>query len=49
MTASPPPPIPPLKKALMDVRELLEPLRRKHDREKIEMAIELINAALDDR
>jgi hypothetical protein len=49
MTASPPPPVPPLARALMDVREMLERLRRTGDRCEVEAAIERINAALDER
>jgi len=48
MTASPPPPVPPLVRALMDVREILERARRTGNRREIEAAIERINAALDD-
>ncbi len=40
MTASPPPPVPPLVRALMDVREILERARRNGDRREIEAAIE---------
>lgn len=47
MTASPPPSVPPLVKALRDVREILERARRTGDRREIEAAIERINAALD--
>ena len=49
MTASPPPPVPPLVRALMDVREILERARRTGDRREIEAANERINAALDER
>ena len=45
MTASPPPPVPPLVRALLDVREILERARRSGDRREIEAAIERINAA----
>ncbi len=48
MTASPPPPVSPLLRALMDVREILERARRTGDRREIEAAIERINAALDE-
>ena len=47
MTASPPPPVPPLMRALRDVRETLERARRKQDLRKVEVAIERINRALD--
>ena len=47
MTASPPPPVPRLVRALMDVREILERARRTDDRREIEAAIERINATLD--
>ncbi len=49
MTASPPPPAPPLVRALMDVREILERARQSGNRREIEAAIERINAALDER
>ncbi len=49
MTASPPPSVPPLVRALLDVREILERARRTGDRREIETAIERINAALADR
>ncbi len=49
MTASPPPPVSPLVRALMDVREILERARRAGDRREIGAAIERINAALDER
>jgi hypothetical protein len=49
MTATPPPPVPPLIRALLDVREILERARRTGDRRDIEAAIERINAALDER
>ena len=49
MTASPPPPVPPLVRALTDVREILERARRSNNRREIEAAIEPINAALDQR
>ncbi len=49
MTASPPPPVPPLVRALLEVREILERARRTGDRREIEAAIERINAALDER
>ncbi len=45
MTASPPRPVPPLVRALLDVREILEHARRTGDRREIETAIERINAA----
>jgi len=48
MTASPPPPVPPLVRALTDVREILERARRTGDRREIEAAIERINSALDE-
>ncbi len=48
MTASPPRPVPPMARALMDVREILERARRTGDRREIEAAIERINAALDE-
>ena len=48
MTASPPAPISPLLRALLDVREILERARRTGDRREIEAAIERINAALDE-
>ncbi len=48
MTASPPPSVPPLVRALTDVREILERARRTGDRREIEAAIERINAALDE-
>ena len=49
MTASPPPSVPPLVKALRDVRELLHRAVREQDFREVEAAIERINAALDDR
>jgi hypothetical protein len=49
MTDSQPPSVPPLVQALRDVRELLEHARRTGGRCEIEMAIERINAALDER
>ncbi len=49
MTASPPPPVPPLVKALRDVREMLHRAVRKHAWREVEVAIERINSALDDR
>ena len=49
MTASPPPPVPPLVKALRDVRELLHRAVRKQDLREVEVAIERINAELDRR
>ncbi len=48
MTASPPAPVSPLLRALLDVREMLERARRTGDRREIETAIERINAALDE-
>ncbi len=39
MTASPPPPAPPLARALLDVREMLERARRNGDRREIEAAM----------
>jgi hypothetical protein len=48
MTASPPAPVSPLLRALLDVREILERARRTGDRREIEAAIERINAALDE-
>ncbi len=48
MTASPPTPVSPLLRALLDVREILERARRTGDRREIEAAIERINAALDE-
>jgi hypothetical protein len=48
MTASPPPPIPPLARALKEVREILERTRRTGDKREIEAAIERINSALDE-
>jgi len=48
MTASPHSPVPPLVRALIDVREILERARRNGDRREIEAAIERINAALDE-
>ncbi len=47
MTASPPPPIPPMKRALIEVREILERARRTGNKREIEAAIERINVALD--
>ncbi len=49
MTASPPTPVSPLVRALSDVREILERARRTGDQREIEVAIERINAALDER
>ncbi len=49
MTASPPAPVSPLLRALLDVREILERARRTGDRREIEAAIERINTALDER
>ena len=49
MTASRPPSVPPLARALLDVREILERARRTGDRREIEAAIERINAALDEQ
>jgi hypothetical protein len=49
MTASPPPSVSPLIRALNDVREILERARRTGDRREIEAAIERINSALDER
>ena len=49
MTASPPAPVPPLVRALQDVREVLERARRTGDRREIDAAIERINAAFDER
>ncbi len=46
MTASPPAPVSPLLRALLDVREILERARRTGDRREIEAAIERIDAAL---
>ena len=48
MTASPPAPLSPLLRALLDVREILERARRTGDRREIEAAIERINAELDE-
>ena len=48
MTASPPRPVPPLVRALMDVREILERAHRTGDRREIEAAIERIKPALDE-
>ncbi len=48
MTASPPRPVPPMARALMDVREILERARRTGDRCEFEAAIERINSALDE-
>jgi hypothetical protein len=48
MTASPPPPVSPLIRALIDVREILERARRTGDQCEIETAIERINTALDE-
>ena len=47
MTASPLPSVPPLVRALRDVREILERARRTRDVREIEMAIERINSVLD--
>ncbi len=49
MTASPPAPVSPLLRALLDVREILERARRTGDRREIEATVERINAALDER
>ena len=46
MTASPPPPVPPLAKALRDVREMFHRAVRKQDMREVEAAIEWINSAL---
>jgi hypothetical protein len=48
LTASPPPPIPPLARALKEVREILERARRTGNRREIVAAIERINAALEE-
>ena len=48
MTASPPAPVSPLIRALIDVREILERARRTGDQREIEAAIERINVALDE-
>ena len=48
MTASPPAPVSPLLRALLDVRAILERARRTGDRREIEAAIERINSALDE-
>ncbi len=48
MTASPPPTVPPLARALLDVREILERARRTGDRRVIETAIKRISGALDE-
>ena len=47
MTASPPPSIPPLVRALTDVREMLERARHTGDRREIEAAIERIASFTD--
>lgn len=47
MTASPPPPVPPLVKALRDVRDMLHRTVRERDLREVEAAIERINAELD--
>lgn len=48
MTASPRPPIPPLVRALRDVREILyRAVRKGGDVREVEAAIERINVALD--
>jgi hypothetical protein len=47
MAALLPPPVPPLVRALREVREILERARRAGDRLEIEAAIERINAVLD--
>ena len=39
MTASPPPSVPPLVRALLDVREILERARRTGDQREIETAL----------
>jgi hypothetical protein len=49
MTASPPKPVLPLVRALIDVREILERARRTGGAREIEAAIERINTALDDQ
>ncbi len=48
MTASPPAPVSPLLRALLDVRDILERARRTGNQREIEAAIERINAALDE-
>ncbi len=48
MTASPPPSLSPLVRALLDVREMLERARRTGDQRENEAAVERINAALDE-
>ncbi len=48
MTASPPAPVSPLLRALLDVREILERARHTGDRLEIEAAIERIYAELDE-
>ena len=45
MSASPPAPVSPLLRALIDVRDVLEHARRTGDRREIEAGIERINAA----
>ena len=45
MTASPPPPVPPLVRALTEVREILERARRTGDRREIEAAPQCNRAA----
>jgi hypothetical protein len=47
MTASPPPPVPPLVKALRDVREMLHRAVRKQNLREVEAAIERINYELN--
>jgi hypothetical protein len=47
MTASRPPPVPPLLKALREVREILNRAVRKSNWREVEAAIKRINAALD--
>ena len=42
MTASPPRPVPPLVRALLDVREILERARRTGDQREIETAVEAV-------
>ena len=42
MTASPPPPVSPLVRALLDVREILERARRTGDQREIETAVEAV-------
>ncbi len=49
MAAFPPPSVPPLARALMDVREILERARRTGGRREIQAAIERINAVLNNQ